>query len=108
MRLIDADAMIEKLDGLFEEPKGTEDFMTIGYDHGIGEAIALAKGQPTIDAVEVVRCKDCRYYYRHEFFGKPYFTCDIANQYMTGDIIGVGFEPPEDWYCADGERKGEE
>lgn len=57
------------------------------------------------DLVRVVRCKDCRYYYRHEFFGKPYFTCDIANQYMTGDIIGVGFEPPEDWYCADGERR---
>lgn len=57
---------------------------------------------------ELVRCKDCRYYYRHEFFGKPYFTCDIANQYMTGDIIGVGFEPPEDWYCADGERRDDE
>lgn len=62
---------------------------------------------PTVDAVKVVRCKDCRYYYRHEFFGKPYFTCDIANRYMTGDIVGVGFEPPEDWFCADGERREE-
>ena len=68
-------------------------------------AVALAE---TVDAVEVVRCKDCRYYCHHEFFGKPYFTCDIANQYMTGDIIGVGFEPPEDWFCANGERREDE
>ena len=39
---------------------------------------------PTIDAVEVVRCKDCKFYY--------------AN---GGDTCIT--EP--DWFCADGERK---
>ena len=41
---------------------------------------------PTVDAVEVVRCKDCKHYMT------IHCTCD-------GCCIS------DDWYCADGERK---
>ena len=43
--------------------------------------------------VEVVRCKDCKYY--HEGIK----MCINKNIGMCGD------KPPLNWYCADGERK---
>lgn len=66
------------------------------------------KIEPNNDLVVVVRCKDCRYYCKHEFFSRPYFTCDMADRYLTGDTIGVTFEPLPDYYCADGERVSED
>jgi hypothetical protein len=48
---------------------------------------------PTIDAVEVVRCKDCKY----------------ADVLITGNIYCKHFNEwhlhGTDWFCADGERK---
>lgn len=44
---------------------------------------------PTVDAVEVVRCKDCKHYMT------IHCTCD-------GCCIS------DDWYCADGERRTDE
>ena len=41
---------------------------------------------PTIDAVPVVRCKDCKYFKTR--------LCENENNH-------------DDWFCADGERKGE-
>ena len=66
-RLIDADALMESFVG----------FTEAGID-GINDKISDA---PTIDAVEVVRCKDCR----------RWCIC------RHGD----------DWFCADGERRSE-
>ena len=48
MRLIDADTLLAEYDKIhIGEP---------------GMARKLITEQPTIDAVEVVRCKDCKYY----------------------------------------------
>ena len=65
------------------------------------QALELA---PTIDAVEVVRCKDCRWYEIAELKAdgtedkrfKP-SLCILQNRTMD-----------EDYYCADGERKEDE
>ena len=47
-RLIDADALIEEYDRIhIGEP---------------GKARKLMEDAPTVDAVEVVRCKDCKYH----------------------------------------------
>ena len=43
MRLIDADAFLERM-------KGTDRYFSIKFD---------IENQPTVDAVQVVRCKDC-------------------------------------------------
>ena len=43
--------------------------------------------------IEIVTCKDCRYWHEHEWYN----TCDKH--------IGNGFK--DDYFCADGERKGE-
>lgn len=46
---------------------------------------------PTVDAVEVVRCKDCTY---GVYAGLGKFMCDLH------EFVGKG-----DFYCASGERK---
>ena len=55
MRLIDADALIDFIDcGHLRNP--LESCLS---EHNI---INMLKARPTIDSVEVVRCKDCTYY----------------------------------------------
>lgn len=79
-RYIDADACI--------------DYIRNNNQHA-WEALAYA---PTIDAVEVVRCKDC----------KKAETEDCSHSYWDDDwgMWRVGYNG-DDWYCADGERKTE-
>ena len=47
--------------------------------------------QPTVDAVEVVRCKDCKYYWRN-------------NPLETWVCLA---SPRDDAYCSEGERREE-
>lgn len=59
------------------------------YDMGYVDAVEQIENfleYNTVDAVEVVRCKDCKHYMT------IHCTCD-------GCCIS------DDWYCADGERK---
>lgn len=57
MRLIDAEALINEWNGLIKLMATNSDGV-VPVDFGaVIEAISKA---PTIDAVEVVRCKDCR------------------------------------------------
>ena len=71
MRPIDADALIKEAnaDGAY------------GYVDALQIAIA-----PTVDAVPVVRCKDCKY-----------FKTRLCENEDSSD----------GWFCADGERKDE-
>lgn len=50
--------------------------------------------QPTVDAVPVVRCEDCKHY-------KDGF-CYNPNTYDDEKTCG---NTTKDWFCADGERK---
>lgn len=63
--------------------------------YGIELAIQTIKDTPTADVVEVVRCKDCRYYVAE------YCTRDIKSRtnmfYMRADD-----------FCSYGERKDEQ
>lgn len=75
MRLIDADI-------LWEQVAQCSPF----------DALALIEDATTVDAVEVVRCKDCRYFNRHglqDYTECTHFDCDVT----------------EDGYCWWGERK---
>lgn len=89
MRLIDADAL-SKL---------------------VGEPIEVflrrldLKLPPTVDAVEVVRCKDCSYCEKVKQFGKVYHYCEAFEQYAEGDLIGVSLQVNPDHYCSWGERR---
>lgn len=63
---------------------------------------------PTVDAVEVVRCRDCRYYRREPSHVRPdadVVWCDKHND--REDRINLA-AVDDDWFCADGERRDDD
>lgn len=80
MRLIDAEKLVDML-----------------YDNEfaslcpLDEVSGVVDACPTVDAVCVVRCKDC----------KNWHTTECALDYVM-------FEPTDDSFCSYGERKGGE
>ncbi len=103
MRLIDADALKEMLikerDAIpltkterygfgveFPDPHGT------AMRGGINKAFRCMEQTPTIDAVPVVRCKDCKW---RNTFGCPYENFDAAAR-------------ADDDFCSDGERRSDD
>ena len=88
MRLIDADALIETI-GIRLYSGAVMEFVSV-------EDIAK---QPTVDAVPVIRCKDCRWYKtNYSWDGKEYRICVID-----------AYEPVRqaDDFCSRAERKEE-
>lgn len=87
MRLIDADAL--KLpQGFFETVDNVPKFFE------------WLNEQPTADVVEVVRCKDCKYWHREIHNGIEYFNWSSCDLHHYGD--GHNF------YCADAKRRIDE
>ena len=87
-RLIDANAL-----GIGKAKR--EAFDNPAYADGWNSAIEIIENAPTVDAVEVVRCKDCKHWLKDvpgctDFVGR----CEWA-RYMVG---AVG-------YCVYGEKK---
>ena len=83
MRLIDADALAAKI--MMEAP----DFMDGGSSITKAFILAMVKTRsiaPTVDAVPVVRCRDC----------KHKETCKITP-------LDTRFR--DEWFCADGKRR---
>lgn len=56
---------------------------------------------PTVDAVEVVRCKDCRYWDTNGY-GLEYKNDGLGWCEKIGE-----FDTDKDWYCGWGERRSE-
>jgi hypothetical protein len=84
MRLIDADALQAKV--MMEAP----DFMDGGSSITKAFIMAMIKTRsvtPTIDAVPVIRCKDCKHILPKGF-------CHKHSRKVA-----------DDWFCADGERR---
>ena len=84
MRLIDADALIK------------EACAEGAYGYVDAKQIADA---PTVDAVEVVRCKDCKYHHweQEPCHGKTVHYCELPH--MRGVEVFKGF------FCYYGKRK---
>ena len=98
MRLIDADEMVTGIEELKISPWATEEYMA---PHRLTVKDALENVRylcieqaPTIDAVPVVRCKDCR----RLVFSDCYGECGMGY---------LGIVNPWD-YCSHGERKEQE
>jgi len=93
MRLIEAESLVLEVDCL--------ETCTCRKAHGwmvpVNEVCRTIVEAPTVDAVPVVRCKDCKQYKTiFTWNGKEYKACE---KNPHGD---------EDWFCADGERKDDE
>lgn len=89
MRQIDADALVEAVND---------------YPYGFRAMIVcdIAK-QPTIDAVPVVRCKECKHYREGEKLSPQKFCFRLRGK--DGEAIGYNFA--EDDFCSYGERSEE-
>ena len=81
-RLIDADALTEDLELLAKHEESFRQSVILGVMHTV-------KAQRAIDAVEVVRCKDCA----------------VPHNKYTGCPMLNGLVTPPDFYCPFGERK---
>lgn len=96
-RLIDANACPALFD---EKYKETMQLINQGETHidnlaeGFTEAHRVIQEMPTVDAVEVVRCKDCIWYEK----GKCY------EQYCNHPSHGIPY-PDDNDFCSYGERK---
>lgn len=87
-RLVDANALEKDIFGTADMYK---------TDHLFIDVITYAiENAPTVDAVEVVRCKECRHSSINENHPNKPLIC-----YMTKKC---GTTAP-DWFCADGERR---
>lgn len=62
-KLIELDSTLDALKDVIVPAKdiGFGDESTDGYNDGINMAVTVVSGLPTVDAVEVVRCRECRW-----------------------------------------------
>lgn len=80
MRLIDAEALKEHV----------KKYMSVFAKYDWREICEMLNDAPTVDAVEVVRCKDC-------------VGCDRDNGSPWCGLVGLHVD--DDHYCAWGERR---
>lgn len=92
MRLIDAEKLRAEYLGMPNCYNGYSD----SYDKAM--IVDIVDEQPTIDAVPVVRCKDCKHYRSVAGYIDGY--CHMAEWYRR-------YQYPDD-YCSRGERKDDE
>lgn len=90
MRLIDADALAKKWQDVLDakaDEKGTVGYITFEL------FLERLKNEPTVDAVPVVRCKDCKH-------------CEDRKKYLRCVKRGfsAGHEVMPDDFCSYGER----
>lgn len=84
MRLIDADALAQAL-----HEAGT----VMGQPHFLCRTVyECINNAPIVDAVTVVRCKDCKWWTKQE--NSIQGRCALAGIYPTGG-----------WYCGNGRRE---
>ena len=114
MRLIDADALKEKIKehhdlfvdawGGFKNLPENDKARVDAYTSCVAELV----NAPTIDAVLVVRCKDCVHAAPLEGYASRKFEIGLNCRACRGDsgygITGLSFTVP-DGYCDDGLRK---
>ena len=60
--------------------------------------------QTYLSDVEIVRCKDCKYYEIQQL--KKDGTDD--RRYKPSYCVNLAFNASPDWFCADGERREDE
>lgn len=101
MRLIDADKLKQNVLDWEDCYNGFSDT----YDKA--RIIDEIEEQPTIDAVEVVRCKDCRWFDKTE--DSSYGYCHaMKHAYLSKNWeISIYRTYKADFYCADGEKNDE-
>ena len=95
MRIIDADALLEEKLAVPIAPVLQGDFVHWRFM----VPAEKIKDYPTVDAVPVVRCKDCRHW--ADNYVKTPSGKFVKNHYCSRGVTSAWSE----WFCADGERE---
>ncbi len=90
-RPIDADALIANLK---QKYCGNCCSLSSECDCSLIDDIKDINSMPTIDAIEVVRCKDCQYGHVTEILGETCWYCGLTGYFNT-----------EDGYCDKGAKR---
>ena len=95
-RLIDANALLEKME--YTSTDVCADYGDGFCEHGYSTPLfrLMVSETPTVDAVEVVRCKDCEYCTKYP---AGYFCYDPRDEYADGVKVKA------DDFCSYGERR---
>lgn len=70
-------------------------------------AAEIANKLPAVDAVEVVRCKDCRWGVESDFYKTYKCTIDAEYDENAGEYIGFVEWHKAEHFCSYGERREE-
>ena len=98
-RLIDANALLQKLSKMIDYCQTDNKVTGLTALFQVGDAVMDC---PTVDAVEVVRCKDCKHWLKAKEFS-PFGWC----LQRVNDLAYVSYKDrmePED-FCSKGERR---
>lgn len=98
MRLIDADALTKWL----RTNKANVNLLDYNTSATYAECITMVEAMETIDAVPVVRCKDCKHYNKSLY--EDGGVCDLIDYIMDGYYHGTFEEKKPDDFCSCGER----
>ena len=94
-RLIDANALWDDVDKSKHDNPHTIARVKLNHRQEHDHFLNMIFNAPTVDAVEVVRCKDCVHWLERDAYGMgKYHQC-----YITGHI------PSKDHFCSYGERR---
>lgn len=77
-------------------------------DDGYAYAMQIISELPTVDAVEVVRCNECRYWDSDGEHTYGYCMAMKHGYFSRNWEISIRRKYRDDWYCADGERRTDE
>lgn len=90
--LIDRNSLIEKLHKRANDWRGT--FSGDAYRN----AVQMIKKEPAVDAVEVVRCKDCKWWQENQWSDSGEMMCKCWCDWLPTEA---------DDFCSYGERRSE-
>lgn len=73
-------------------------FISIVNAKSVEYCIEKLNSMPTVDAVTVVRCKDCKHRPKKDGYYNDVCPC------ATTDDPYIDWMPEDDWFCANGEK----
>lgn len=108
MRLIDGDVLIEKFNEKADMAECLIDERTAERFANFCALADAIEESPTVDAVEVVRCRECKYWGDEDgklkdSDGVLFARCKVHNYLIDGRH--TGWCPTENDFCSYGERK---
>lgn len=112
MRLIDANELIEHMylgteydktvDDNMEKTEAINKAFKCGWNDALASVMDYA---PTVDAVEVVRCKDCKWY--EESKNPEIYPMRFCYRLRNDKGVRVGYNCDGNDFCSYGERRDE-